>query len=99
MIAALPEQAPVSSVEGMKLIRAFGLAVGGVLALYLVGRGIAEFFTVNYSDPASYRLDWGGPSLAGVFAVHTGPAVLILAGTGVWLRRRWQRSHPLSSAA
>jgi hypothetical protein len=82
----------------MKLIRAFGLAIGGVLAVYLVGRGIAEFFTVNYSDPASYRLDWGGPSLAGVFAVHTGPAVLILAGTAVYLRRHWQRTH-LSSAA
>ena len=99
MIAALPKRAPVPSVEGMKLIRAFGFAVGGVLAVYLVGRGIAEFFTVNYSDPASYRLDWGGPSLAGVFAVHTGPAVLILAGTGVWLRRRWRRSHRLSAAA
>ena len=98
MIAAFPEGAPVLSVEGMKLIRAFGFAVGGVLAVYLVGRGIAEFFTVNYSDPASYRLDWGGPSLAGVFAVHTGPAVLILAGTGVWLRRRWRRSYRLSAA-
>ncbi len=83
----------------MKLIRAFGIAIGGVLAVYLVGRGIAEFFTVNYSDPASYRSDWGGPSLAGVFAVHTGPAVLILAGAGVYLRRRWRRAHRLSSAA
>ena len=99
MIAAFPERAPVLSVEGMKLIRAFGFAVGGVLAVYLVGRGIAEFFTVNYSDPASYRLDWGGPSLAGVFAVHTGPAVLILAGAAVWLRRHWRRTHRLSSAA
>jgi hypothetical protein len=74
----------------MKPIRAFGLAIGGVLAVYLVGRGIAEFFTVSYSDPASYRLDWGGPSLAGVFAVHTGPAVLILAGAALWLRRHWR---------
>ena len=82
----------------MKLIRAFGLTIGGVLAVYLVGRGIAEFFTVNYNDPASYRLDWGGPSLAGVFAVHTGPAVLILAGTCVWLRRHWRRAHRLSPA-
>jgi hypothetical protein len=76
----------------MRIFRAFGLAIGGVLAVYLVGRGIAEFFTVNYNDPASYRLDWGGPSLAGVFAVHTGPAVLILAGTAVWLRRHFRRS-------
>jgi hypothetical protein len=84
VIAALPGAPVVPSVAGMKLIRAFGLAIGGVLAVYLVGRGIAEFFTVNYSDPGSYRLDWGGPSLAGVFAV------LILAGAAVWLRRhRW----------
>jgi hypothetical protein len=75
----------------MKLIRVLGLAIGGVLAVYLVGRGIAEFFTVSYSDPASYRLDWGGPSLAGVFAVHSGPAVLILAATALWLRRRRRR--------
>ena len=83
----------------MRIFRAFGLAIGGVLAVYLVGRGIAEFFTVSYNDPASYRLDWGGPSLAGVFAVHTGPAVLILAGTAVWLHRHWRRGHRLSSAA
>src|SRR4029077_6737561 len=98
VIAALPGARVVPSVAGMKLIRAFGLVIGGVLAVYLVGRGIAEFFTINYSDPASYRLDWGGPSLAGVFAVHTGPAVLILAGTGVSLRRRWRRSYRLSAA-
>ena len=73
--------------------RALGLTVGGVLAVYLVGRGIAEFFTVNYNDPASYRLDWGGPGLAGVFAVHTGPAVLILAGAAVWLRRHFRRAR------
>jgi hypothetical protein len=28
----------------MRILRAFGLAIGGVLAAYLVGRGIAEFF-------------------------------------------------------
>lgn len=57
--------------------RALGLALGGLLAVYLVGRGVAEFFIVHYSDPASYRHSWGGPSLAGVFAVHSGPAVAI----------------------
>ena len=66
--------------------------------MYLVGRGIAEFFTVNYSDPASYRLDWGGPSLAGVFAVPR-PGNGASGRYGVWLRRRWQRSHRLSAAA
>jgi hypothetical protein len=67
-----------------------------VLALYLVGRGVAEFFVVHYSDPASYRNDWGGPSLAGVFAVHSGPAVAIVAGFVIWLRGRW-RARALSS--
>ena len=73
--------------------RAAGLFLGGVLALYLVGRGVAEFFIVHYSDPASYRGDWGGPSLAGVFAVHSGPAVAIIAGSVIYLRRRWQERH------
>jgi hypothetical protein len=68
-----------------------GGALGAVLAVYLVGRGIAEFWVVHYNDPASYRDDWGGPSLAGVFAVHTGPAVAIVAGTVIYLRRRLTR--------
>jgi hypothetical protein len=64
--------------------------VGGVFGAYCVGRGVAEFFMVNYSDPASYRLAWGGPSLAGVFAVHSGPglAVLIAAAVFTWRRMR-----------
>jgi hypothetical protein len=77
---------------GRSAVRAIGLAIAGVVALYLVGRGVAEFFTVNYSDPASYANDWGGPSLAGVFAVHTGPAVAIVAGSGIWVWRRRARS-------
>ncbi len=76
--------------------RALGLAAGGLLALYLVGRGIAEFFVVHYSDPASYRLDWGGPSLAGVFAVHSGPAVVIGAGAGVYVSRVLRRHRQIS---
>ena len=78
----------------MELAR-IGLAVGGVLAVYLVGRGIAEFFTVNYR-PGQLPARLGRPRLAGVFAVHTGPAVLILAGATVWLRRHWRRTHRLS---
>jgi hypothetical protein len=68
--------------------RAFGLAIAGLLALYLVGRGVAEFFTIHYSDPASYAGSWGGPSLAGVFAVHSGPAVAIVAAAVIYLLRR-----------
>jgi hypothetical protein len=74
--------------------RAIALAIAGLFALYLVGRGIAEFFTVHYSDPASYRNDWGGPSLAGVFAVHSGPAVAIAVGSVIYAWRRRARSRP-----
>jgi cytochrome bd-type quinol oxidase subunit 2 len=68
--------------------RAIGLTVAGFVAVYLVGRGIAEFWVVNYASPASYRDSWGGPSLAGVFAVHTGPGLIIVIITAAWLYRR-----------
>jgi len=87
--------APSSRHQNHPLARMLVLGLGGLLAIYLVGRGIAEFFTVHYADPASYRNDWGGPSLAGVFAVHSGPAAAILIGAGVYMRRRWRgRSLP-----
>jgi hypothetical protein len=71
-----------------QLPKVIGLAAGSVLAAFLVGRGAAEFFIVHYGDPASYRNAWGGPSLAGFFAVHSGPAVAVLLGTGGYLVRR-----------
>ena len=74
------------------LPKVIGLAAAGVLAAFLVGRGVAEFFIVHYGDPASYRNAWGGPSLAGVFAVHSGPAVAILLGAGGYLVR-WHRAR------
>jgi hypothetical protein len=64
------------------------LAIGAVLAVYLVGRGFVELFTINYSDPASYADDWGGPSLAGVLAVHSGPGLAIIAAAWRLLRGR-----------
>ena len=75
-----------------RLPKVIGLAAAGVLAAFLVGRGVAEFFIVHYGDPASYRNAWGGPSLAGVFAVHSGPAVAILLGAGGYLVR-WHRAR------
>ena len=61
---------------------------------------MAEFFTISYADPASYAGDWGGPSLIGVLAVHTGPAVAIVAVTA-WrlLRRRPVRRQRLPNSA
>jgi hypothetical protein len=92
-IAPDPHRSPLESPRRRSqhpAARMAGLFLGGMLALYLVGRGVAEFFIVHYSDPASYRGDWGGPSLAGVFAVHSGPAAAIVAGSVIWLRRRFR---------
>lgn len=69
-------------------MRIIGLAVAGLVAAFLIGRGIAEFWVVDYASPASYQQSWGGPSLAGVFAVHSGPGLIIVIMTSVWLYRR-----------
>jgi hypothetical protein len=69
-----------------------GRILVGLVALYAVGRGIAEFWAVNYSDAASYAHSWGGPSLAGVFAVHSGPGFVIAIAATWWLVRRRTRN-------
>jgi hypothetical protein len=62
------------------------LALAVVAGTYLVARGVAELFLIDYTDPASYRHDWGGPSLFGVLAVHCGPGLLCLVALGHALR-------------
>lgn len=67
------------------------MGFGVLLGLYLIGRAAAEPFVIDMTDPASYRHDWGGSSLAGVMAVHCGPGIIsaVLIGRGV--RSWWQR--------
>ena len=72
-------------------IRRVTTVVAVVLGVYLVVRAVAELFMIDWSDPRSYRSDWGGPSLAGVLAVHVGPAVLALIAAAGWLQQR--RAH------
>lgn len=62
-------------------------ALIGVVALYAVVRGVAELFLIDFGNPASYRQDWGGPSLLGVLAVHAGPGLAVLVWALTWLRR------------
>ena len=81
----------------MSLMRKVLLAVGFVLGVYLIGRAIVELFVIDYGDPASYRADWGGPSLAGVLAVHSGPGV-IAAALMVYAFLRWRRSASRSAS-
>lgn len=81
-----------------RLPRFTAAAVGGLLAVYEVVRGIVEFFLIHYSQPESYRDDWGGPSLAGVLAVHSGPGLAVLIFAGVYLRH-WRRARRRNARA
>ncbi len=67
--------------------------LAAAVGVFLIVRAIAEPFTIDMSDPATYSDDWGGPSLAGVLAVHMLPGVIAAAGFA-WavMRRRSQGS-------
>ena len=82
-------------------MRKVGVVAAFVLGLYLVVRAVVEVATIDYGDPDSYRLDWGGPSLAGVLAVHCGPGVIAAVLMVWWLRRRAarRRQAPQASAS
>jgi hypothetical protein len=57
------------------------------IAIYFVVRGVAEFWIVDPSNPETYIHDWGGPSLVGVFAVHSGPGLIVVIMALYTLRR------------
>jgi len=71
-----------------RVLWVLGLVLGG----YLIVRAVVEIFVIDYGDPTSYRDDWGGPSLAGVLAVHSGPGVLA-AALIVWAFVRARRGR------
>ncbi|MEZ5407707.1 MAG: hypothetical protein R2761_06765 [Acidimicrobiales bacterium] len=55
-------------------------------AAFALIRGLVELAVIDYADPASYRQDWGGPSLLGVLAIHSGPGLV----GGVYLLSIWR---------
>jgi hypothetical protein len=69
------------------------MIVGFMLGLYLVARAIAEPFVIDVTDPATYRDDWGGPSLLGVLTVHCLPGLLAAGLTAGYLVRRARRNN------
>ena len=74
-----------------RVIKRAAKVLGAVLGVYLITRAIAELFAIDMSDPATYHDDWGGPTLAGVLAVHMLPG-LTAAAVFVWaLTRRRSR--------
>lgn len=62
--------------------------IGGLVGFYLIARAIAEPFLIDMSDPATYRDDWGGPSLIGVLLVHCLPGILAVVVLVIARRRR-----------
>jgi hypothetical protein len=66
--------------------------VGLALGLFFIVRAAAEPFVIDMSDPATYRNDWGGPSLIGVLLVHMGPGVIAAVVIGMLLVRRFSKS-------
>jgi len=69
--------------------------IGFVIGLYFVVRAAVELFVIDVSDPATYAEDWGGPSLAGVLAVHCGPGILAFGAmvAAVLVRRSRKRAR------
>jgi hypothetical protein len=69
-------------------MKRFGIAILWIIGIYFVVRAIAEPFVIDLNDPATYRHDWGGPSLTGVLLVHCGLG-LVAAALMAWrLTRR-----------
>jgi hypothetical protein len=76
-------------------VRKAAVALGVALGVFLIIRAVAEPFVIDLSNPATYRNDWGGPSLLGVLLVHCGPGVAAIMIAMALLRRRSsrRRSH------
>jgi hypothetical protein len=72
-------------------VKKIAMGVGLLLGLYLIVRAVAEPFVIDMTDPATYRSDWGGPSLAGVLLVHCGPGVVSVVLMGLWVRAQRHR--------
>jgi hypothetical protein len=56
---------PAAHPGGVRSARKAATFVGLALDLYLIIRAVAEPFVIDMSNPATYRNDWGGPSLFG----------------------------------
>ena len=76
-------------------MRKVAWGIGIVLGLFFLIRAIAELLVIDFSHPATYRDDWGGPSLVGVLLVHCGPGLVAAALAAVVFVRRSRRRRPL----
>jgi hypothetical protein len=79
-------------------MRKVALGFAWILGLYLVIRGIAELFMLDWGNPASYANDWGGPSLVGVLAIHSGPGLVAATIMIIAIVRGRARARRLAAA-
>jgi hypothetical protein len=70
------------------MMRRVLLVFASIVGAYLIVRAVAEPFAIDMTDPATYAQDWGGPSLAGVLAVHSGPGLVAAALMVAYVIRR-----------
>ena len=80
-------------------MRKVAWGIGILLGLFFLVRAIAELVVIDFSDPATYRDDWGGPSLTGVLLVHCGPGLLVVALVALVFVRRSRRRRPLRTGS
>jgi hypothetical protein len=80
-------------------MRKVAWGIGIVLGLFFLVRAIAELVVIDFSDPATYRDDWGGPSLVGVLLVHCGPGLVVVALVAVAVVRRSKRRRRLGTGS
>jgi hypothetical protein len=60
-------------------MKRIGIVLLWIVGLFFVVRAVMEPFVIDLGDPATYHLDWGGPHLPGVLAVHCGPGIVAAA--------------------
>jgi hypothetical protein len=80
-------------------MRKVAWGIGILLGLFFLVRAIAELVVIDFSDLATYRDDWGGPSLTGVLLVHCGPGLLVVALVALVFVRRSRRRRPLRTGS
>ena len=80
-------------------MRKVAWGIGIVLGLFFLVRAVAELVVIDFSDPATYRDDWGGPSLIGVLLVHCGPGLLVVALGALYLVRRSKHQRHLGTGS
>ena len=76
----------------MKIFKKSLLIFGYIFGVYLILRAAVEPFIIDYDNPESYKELWGGPSLAGVLAVHMLPGLVSLALI-VWHQHKRRDLH------